>query len=106
MYNIICPEQIGFSKDSRTSDHMFVLKTLIDKYTQQGSKHLYTCFVDFRKAFDTVWFGFRNIYVIILLNYFATLARSLTTTPNHQHKVDNEVSLSEGSQGYNYHQKC
>ena len=55
MHNIICPEQIGFSKDSRTSDHMFVLKTLIDKYTQQGSKHLYTCFVDFRKAFDTVW---------------------------------------------------
>jgi hypothetical protein len=34
---------------------MFVLKTLIDKYTQQGSKHLYTCFVDFCKAFDTVW---------------------------------------------------
>ena len=23
--------------------------------TQQGSKQLYTCFVDFRKAFDTVW---------------------------------------------------
>jgi hypothetical protein len=44
--------------------------------------------------------------VIILLNYFATLAGSLTTTPNHQHKVDSEVSLSEGSQGYNYHQKC
>jgi hypothetical protein len=44
--------------------------------------------------------------VIILLNYFATLAGSLTTTPNHQHKVDNEVSLSEGSQGYNYHQTC
>jgi hypothetical protein len=42
MHSIICPEQIGFSKDSRTSDHMFVLKTLIDKYTQQGSKHLYT----------------------------------------------------------------
>lgn len=55
MHNIICPEQICFSKGSRTSDHMFVLKTLIDKYTQQGSKHLYTCFVDFRKAFDTVW---------------------------------------------------
>ena len=47
MHNIICPEQIGFSKGSRSSDHMFVLKTLIDKYTQQGSKHLYTCFVDF-----------------------------------------------------------
>jgi hypothetical protein len=55
MHNIICPERIGFSKGSRTSDHMFVLKTLIDKYTQQWSKHLYTCFVDFHKAFDTVW---------------------------------------------------
>ena len=50
MHNIICPEQIGFSKGSRTSDHMFVLKSLIDKYTKQGSKHLYTCFVDFRKV--------------------------------------------------------
>lgn len=34
--NIICSEQIGFSKGMRTSDHIFVLKTLIDKYTQQG----------------------------------------------------------------------
>jgi hypothetical protein len=44
--------------------------------------------------------------VIILLNYFETLAGYLTTTPNHQHKVDNEVSLSEGSQGYIYHHNC
>jgi hypothetical protein len=47
-------EQIGFCKGKRTSDHIFTLKTLIDKYTQQGSKRLYACFVDFRKAFDTV----------------------------------------------------
>ena len=53
--NIICKEQIGFCKDKRTSDHMFVLKTLIDKYTQKGPKLLFTCFIDFRKAFDTVW---------------------------------------------------
>ncbi|CAC5392826.1 unnamed protein product [Mytilus coruscus] len=37
-----------------TSDHLFVLKTLIDKHTQKDSKPLYTCFVDFRGAFDTV----------------------------------------------------
>jgi hypothetical protein len=29
--NIICPEQIGFRKGCRTSDHVFTLKTLIDK---------------------------------------------------------------------------
>lgn len=52
--NIICKEQIGFCKGKRTADHMFVLKTLIDKYTQSSHKKLYTCFVDFRRAFDTV----------------------------------------------------
>ena len=29
--NIICPEQKGFRKGMRTSDHIFTLKTLIDK---------------------------------------------------------------------------
>lgn len=32
---------------------MFVLRTLIEKYTNQGSK-LHACFVDFAKAFDSV----------------------------------------------------
>ena len=53
--NLICTEQIGFCRKKRTSDHIFVLKTLIDKYTQSSSKFLYTCFVDFKKAFDSVW---------------------------------------------------
>ena len=51
-----CPEQIGFCKGKRTTDHMFILKTLVsDKYTQKGSNYFYTCFVDFKKAFDLVW---------------------------------------------------
>ena len=33
---------------------MFVLKSVIDKYTKQNGK-LYACFVDLRKAFDKVW---------------------------------------------------
>jgi hypothetical protein len=51
---LIRNEEIGFPKGKRTSDHIFVLKTLIDKYCQQGSKRLFSCFVDFRRAFDTV----------------------------------------------------
>jgi len=42
-------------KGRRTTDHMFVLKTLIDKYVERNSKPLYACFVDFKSAFDTVW---------------------------------------------------
>ena len=51
--NIICPEQIGFRKGCRTSDHVFTLKTLIDKFCKKN-KYLFACFVDLKKAFDTV----------------------------------------------------
>jgi hypothetical protein len=53
-HNLITPRQIGFKKLARTSDHMFIIRTLLDKYVQNGSP-LYACFIDFRKAFDNVW---------------------------------------------------
>ena len=46
--------QIAFSENMRTSDHIFVMKTLIDKYARSKTP-LYACFVDFRKAFDSIW---------------------------------------------------
>ena len=50
--------QAGFRKDFRTTDNIFALKALIDKQkqTRQGKTcgKLYCCFVDFKKAFDTV----------------------------------------------------
>jgi hypothetical protein len=42
--------------NTRTSDHVFILKAAIDKYISKKKK-LYACFVDFRKAFDSVWHG-------------------------------------------------
>ena len=47
--------QIGFRKKSRTSDHLFIIKTLMDKYILKEKKPIYACFVDFRKAYDTIW---------------------------------------------------
>ena len=52
--SLINPVQIGFTKKARTDDHMFVLRTLIEKYTKDKSGKLFACFIDFRKAFDTV----------------------------------------------------
>ena len=51
--------QAGFRKDFRTTDNICVLRALIDRQKQlrrsgSGSGKLYCCFVDFRKAFDTV----------------------------------------------------
>jgi exonuclease III len=52
-HQLINDVQIGFTKKARTSDHMFLLKTLINKYTGAG-KRLYACFIDFKKAYDMV----------------------------------------------------
>ena len=45
--------QAGFRPDQRTGDQHYVLHTLQDKYCRAGGQ-LHCCFVDFRKAFDTV----------------------------------------------------
>ena len=53
---IIKPEQVGLRKNHRTSDHIFVLKTIVDKYvlnSRKGDK-LFACFIGLKKAFDTV----------------------------------------------------
>ena len=46
-------EQISFKDGHRTSDHIFIIKTLIRKY-KQDHKSIYACFIDFKKAFDSV----------------------------------------------------
>ena len=51
--NVIEINQIGFLPKRRTSDHLLVLKTIIDLYKKKG-KAVYMCFVDLSKAFDTV----------------------------------------------------
>ena len=54
--DILHEAQIVFLPGHHTSDHIFTLRTLIDKYVKQVSRGtLYTCFIDFRKAFDSIW---------------------------------------------------
>ncbi len=45
--------QVGFRKDYRITDQLFILQTLIEQ-SKAKKKPLYCCFVDFKKAFDTV----------------------------------------------------
>ena len=46
--------QAGFRQQHSTLDHVFVLKALVDMFVSQKKK-LYCAFVDYRKAFDSVW---------------------------------------------------
>ena len=53
--NILHNSQIGFLPKNRTADHVLTLRTLIDKYVYHHNEKIYACFVDFKKAFDSVW---------------------------------------------------
>ena len=54
--NLINKSQIGFQEKCRTSDHILTLKTLINKHVTDKSKQkVHTAFIDFAKAFDTIW---------------------------------------------------
>ena len=46
--------QIGFRRKHRTADHLLVLKSIIDCYKLKR-KPTITCFIDFKKAYDSVW---------------------------------------------------
>ena len=47
------PYQASLRSNSRTTDNIFILCAIMDKQTCL-SKPLYTCFVDFSKAFDYI----------------------------------------------------
>jgi hypothetical protein len=52
--SLIHPSQIGFQSGHQTADHIFTLKTLIDKQVEQNKGKIDACFVDL-KNFDSIW---------------------------------------------------
>ena len=65
--DVLHKSQIGFLPGHRTTDHIFTLRTIIDKYVKniRGGK-IYACFIDFKKAFDSIW------HDGLLINYLKT----------------------------------
>ena len=53
-HDVLNPEQFGFRPNSRTTDCLFTFQQLLHKYTKQHKK-LYVGFIDYEKAFDSVW---------------------------------------------------
>ena len=52
--NILKPEALGFVAGNRTSDANLIIHTLIQRYCHQQNEKIFSCFVDFSKAFDTI----------------------------------------------------
>jgi hypothetical protein len=85
-------EQIGFVKGCRASDHMFILQTIIQKYTTNESKPLYAGFVDLKRVFDTV--PFHNIFYKLksasISSRFYNIIKSMCNRTNTCVKINNQ----------------
>jgi hypothetical protein len=46
--------QMGFRKGQRTTDNIFIIRTIKDKYLARKRGEVYWIFVDLQKAFDMV----------------------------------------------------
>ncbi len=46
--------QAAYRSDHSTVDQLFIFRCLLNKYTKLHNRTLFTCFVDFKKAFDSI----------------------------------------------------
>jgi hypothetical protein len=104
--DLINERQIGFKKDARTSDHIFIIKTLIDKYCRTNKSPIYACFIDFQKAFDSIWHdalmlklqqnGIGGLFYSIIKNMYAKANTFLKSTLGLSEKVDIKRGVKQG----------
>ena len=52
--NIFSKSQLGFLAGCRTADALLILNNLIEYYCKKKRQYMYGCFVDFKKAFDSI----------------------------------------------------
>ena len=52
--SILSNQQLGFRSGNRTSDALVCIRNMIDYYCHKSSQHIFGCFVDFQKAFDSI----------------------------------------------------
>ena len=91
--NLICKNQIGFKERSRTADHIFTLKSIVDNFKTKHKK-VFAAFIDLRKAFDTVWrIGlFYKLLKNNIPNYISKILISMYTNTTCRIKFENGLS--------------
>ena len=94
--NILHKSQIGLLPNNRKADHVFTLRTLIDEYVHSHNEKIYACFVDFRKAFDSVWHvGLLNkLLQINVGGCFYNLIKSLYLNSTYSIKIGHNQTRS------------
>ena len=85
--DLISPNQIGFM--TCTSDHIFLLQTIIEKVVKKNKRKLYAVFIDFKKAYDTVDRGklFRRLQSIGINGIFLKNIKAMYETISYKIKL-------------------
>lgn len=92
--------QAGFRPGYRTTDHIFTIKTIINKYLLKCKRKIYACFVDFSKAFDTVWRSglFQKLITLGIGGNFYQVVKYMYSNSKFVVKKDNILSQSGKSE--------
>ena len=86
--------QLGFVTGSRTSDAHVIPNNLIDEYCQKNKKYIYSCFVDFEKAFDTIPRDllFKKLFNMGINGNFFNILKHLYNDDTASLKMQNKIS--------------
>lgn len=92
--NILKSEALGFVSGNRTSDAHLILHSLIQRHCHQKNEKIFSCFVDFSKAFDTIP---RDLLLKKIFDYgvtgkFFNNIKSLYANDNCCIKVGNKIT--------------
>ena len=92
--NILSEEQLGFIPGNRTSDAHLLLHNLIQDYCHKKGEKLYSCFVDFSKAFDTVprEILFKKLIACGISGKILNILQNIYTNDQCKVKIDNKLS--------------
>ena len=87
--DVLSKNQFGFRQGHRTTDAIFILSTLIEKF-KATHKPLVFCFVDTKKAFDSVnheilWktllqLGLNGEIMVVIANMYCKVNASITSS--------------------------
>ena len=86
--------QAGFRPDYRTTDHIFIIKTILNKYLYKNKKQVFACFVDFSKVFDSLSHEalFQKLYTLGIKGIFFQLIHNMYTHAKFVVKKDHTIT--------------
>ena len=98
--------QLGFCSGAQTSDHVLTLHTCVEKYVKVKKEKLFTCFVDFKKAFDSICrealvykldqFGVKGRFLSVLKHMYSNSSARIKLLQKLSDKIDILVGTEQG----------